>query len=230
MVHGQIGSFSSVAVTIAATGSGNLLVAFTGGGDHAVTIASVKDGALNAFTQFPGAAYSSAPTNPDWMGDCWYLYPSVSGQTVITSTFSGPMASGSEIFLLEIQGVTAPVRDAVAVQATAQTGVGSDDAGISVTAAGASDGICIGYITVANSVSTNPKTGNAFTSGGVIDATLGDAVCSLLAPSAAGHQPVWTDAGSGQFYQSMTVAFKEAGAAALSVLIGEPITGSSLIL
>jgi hypothetical protein len=142
------------------------------------------------------------------MADCWYLPSSTSGKTTITATFNGSPTI-REILYFEVSGaVVSFSRDGVATNATVQTGSGTDDTGPSYTTH-STVGFVIGAVVVFNAVSVNPKAGNAFTAGGDIDATTGDAACSLISSSASSKQPVWTDAGTGQKYQAMTVAFQD---------------------
>jgi len=199
---------TTVAVTVTATGNGNLLVALTACNNKALTVTGVSDG-TNAFTQFPSAAFNSGAAIQSWAGDCWYLPNSTTGKTTITATFSGS-ATIREIFVFEVSGFILLARDGVATNATTQTGAGTDDAGPAFVTTSVK-GFVIGFVIVNNVISVNPKAGNAFTSGGDIDATLGDAACSLISVTASSKQPVWTDGGSGQVYQAMTVAFKEGG-------------------
>lgn len=199
---------ATAAVTVTATGNGNMLVAMMACNNKALTITGVSDG-TNAFTQFPGAAFNSGADTSSWMGDCWYLPTSTSGKTTITATFSGSPGV-REIFVFEVSGFILVARDGVAVNATVQTGSGTDDAGPAL-ATTSIKGFVVGFIVVNNSTSVNPKAGNEFTSGGDIDVTTGDACCSLVSVLAASHQPVWTDAGSAQKYQAMTAAFRDGG-------------------
>lgn len=210
-------SGTTVATGVTVVGSGHLLIAIMLVGNHAKAWTGVSDG-TNAFTQFPGAQFSDATDNV--AVDVWYLLSSVAG-TTITATVNGAASTdGRDIFLIEMAGAVTPARDAVAVQATIQTGSGTDDIGPALTTAGASDGVAIGYVVPANDIATNPKTGNEFTSGGVHNPTVGDAVCTLLAPSGAAHTPVWTDTTGNAGYQALTVAFKET--AVVSPLVGGP--------
>lgn len=199
---------TTVPVTVTATGNGNLLVAIAVCNDKALTVTGVSDG-TNAFTQYPSATFNSGADLNSWMADCWYLPTSTTGKTTVTATFSGS-PTVREIFCFEVSGFILLARDVVATNATVQTGSGTDDAGPAVVTTSVK-GFIVAAVVVANSVSVNPKAGNEFVSGGDKDATTGDASCSLASVTAASHQPVWTDAGSNQKYQAMTVAFKDGG-------------------
>jgi hypothetical protein len=226
VAHGTAGS-TTQAVTVTATGAGNLLIAWVSGGDSTVTPTGVSDG-TNSFTKFTGAAFSN-PSGPSWESDLYYLLSSTSGKTTITGTWNGT-GGGKTILVWEVSGFTSPVTDGASAQATQQTGVLTTDTGPALTTTG-STGFVVAGTLVTNSIIANPKVGNAFTDGGDI-ASSGDAGCSLISSGASTYTPEWTDASSGDAFQAFTAAFKESGGGGggdLSVLTGEPITGSSQI-
>lgn len=199
-------SFSQVSsvistVTVASTGAGNLLVVGTSNAG-ARTVTSVSDG-TNSFTQATNAAATSTGTGAGY-SDVWYLLSSTAGKTTITVTWSG--AAGTffkDIFFWEVNGFISPVfGSANHVNQGAQSG--GTATGASVTTA-STQSFAVGIDSTNGTVSANPASGNAFTSGGNINATSGNAGCSLIASASGTYNPAWTD--NGAIFASSTAIF-----------------------
>lgn len=192
-------SANSIALTVSATGSGNLLVvAANNNGTRTVT--GVSDG-TNAFTQASGAAGTNSAKNTD----IWYLLKSTAGMTTITVTFSGSSGTFTkDAWFWEVTGFHHVAFDTAGhVNSGAQSG--GLASGASVTTTGGLDFI-VGVDLTNFAVTSNPKLGNAFISGGYILSD-NDAASSLISQSAASYQPVWTD--NGTSFTSSTAAFRE---------------------
>lgn len=198
----QAAGSSSIAITVAATSAGNLLVVIVGGNPNTVTISSVTDnatGGSNTYAQRSGARGTDASR----FIDCWRsLSAAHGGATTITITGSGANVEDAEFW--EVSGFTTAGDDVAAV---VNNGVqsGGTATGAAVTTTSTTGFIVAGDMTSAG-VTANPKAGNEFTSGGDIDAN-SNAFCSLISTTAASHQPAWSDTGTS--FTSNTVAFKE---------------------
>ncbi len=217
------GTPSSLAVTLTnPTAAGNLLVAMVvtvNSPTHAPT--GVTDG-TTGFTQLPNAQVTWTGVFTNVITDVWYLPSSNAGKTVFTLNV-GSACSFLEIWVVEISGFTTPVPDGNPVTngTAGSTGVANTNTGptITTTATGAIVAACG---TDTGSISANPKAGNEFSSGG--DAS-GDAFCSLIPSSAAGHTPAWTDTGATDNFTSTVAAFKEtSGGATLAWMPVETLT------
>jgi hypothetical protein len=188
-------------VTVTSTGAGNLLVVGTSNAG-ARTVTGVSDG-TNAFTQATGAAGTSTGTGSGY-SDIWYLLSSSAGKTTITVTWSG--AAGTffkDIFFWEVNGLISPIFGS-GNHINQGTQSGGTATGASVTTV-LSQGFAVGVDSTNGAVSANPASGNAFTSGGNINATSDNAGCSLIVAAAGTYNPAWTD--SGTVFASSTAVF-----------------------
>lgn len=202
------GSASSIACTVPSTTAGNLLVtdSITGG---SATVSTVQEGASANFGQVAGAAVAGSGTFATFNEDVWFVASANGGQTTVTVNFSAT-STFREVEVWEVSHTAA-----ISVDGTPQnlgggggTCVGTDCTGAPITTTGA-----IGFVTGHNGTNAgstvqNPKTGNAFTSGG--DAS-GDGFVSLITSGAGTYTPVWTTNTSGDQFTGVTTAFKEAG-------------------
>lgn len=210
---------TSVSVTLSgATGAGHLIVASV---LSLGTISGVTDG-TTAFTQFPSA-------RKDWTGAFagvetdWYFLPSSnSGKTSITMNSSS--AAFLQIQMWEVSGFTSPTTDGVAfVGPTTNGGSVTDCTGAALTTTAA--GFLAAHLGLnAGPVSQNPKTGNAFTSGG--DTPGSDGEVSLISSGAGTYTPVWVDATAADSFIGSTVGFKESSGGAVTITPG---LGSELL-
>ena len=148
----------TISVTVAATGSSNLLVVgCTNQGTRTVT--GVADGGTNTYTERAGASviFSAYST------EVWEDFSSSSGATSITCTFSG--ANGTfykAAFVWEVSGLTGGAADDGENTAGA---FGANPVGGSVTTTSTA-GFIVGLVTDGNAITANPAAGNEFTSGG----------------------------------------------------------------
>lgn len=199
-------SATTVAVTVTALGTGNVIVVGCSNGGGSRTVTGVSDG-TNTYVQAPSAA-ANANANAD-NTDIWYCLSSISGPTTVTITFSGSAGTFSkqgEVW--EVSGFVNPAIDVTGtIQNTQQTN--QVDLGPSVTTTSV-----IGFIAAicrtgtGGSIATNPSTGNEFSSGGDIPVAQVGAV-SLISQRASAHQPSWADGNSFVSYCVSVVAFKE---------------------
>lgn len=200
-------SATTVAVTVSALGTGNLLV--VGCGNNGTrTVSGVSDGA-NTYLQGPTCA-ASANTSAD-NTDIWYCLSSASGPTTVTVTFTGvagTFAKDAEVW--EVHGFTTAGLDVHGiVNNTQQTNQLDNGASVTTTSTvGFIAACCHTSTSGGGSISLNPNTGNEFSSGGDISGTLFGAV-SLISTTAAAHQAVWGDGNSFLNYCNSTLAFKE---------------------
>ncbi len=200
------GTPSSLDVTLTnPTAAGNLMVAMVvtvNSPSHAPT--GVTDGTTQ-FTQFPSALVTWTGTFANVITDVWYLPISNAGKTVFTLNV-GTACSFLEIWVVEISGFASPATDGTVNNGTAgSTGVANTNTGPTITTH-ATGAVLAACGTDTGSISVNPKAGNEFSSGG--DAS-GDAFCSLIPSSAAGHTPAWTDTGATDNFTSVVVAFQD---------------------
>jgi hypothetical protein len=199
-------SASTVDVTVTATTAGNLLVmACANTGTKTVSSVAKTDG-TSAFSQ----CTSVAATQSSGLGtDVWYLLSAPSGVTTWRVTFSGSGNFDKEGYFFEFSGFTTPAFD-VGGAVTNGTGSSNSDTGASASAS-TTDGVGVGVIAVVNSITTNPKTGNAFNAGGDISGATGNAACSIIYTSSGSKQPVWTDSAAAGGFCASTALFKETG-------------------
>jgi len=201
------GTPSSLAATVSATGAGNLLVAaVTTFNSPAHNPSGVTDG-TNSFTQFTGARLTGTGSFAGVVDDVYYLPSSTAGKTTITLNV-GTATTFLEIEVWEVSGWTStPTEDGSQnLGAGGGTCVGTDCTGQQITTTGASGFVVAHNGTNAGSTVQNPKTGNAFTSGG--DAS-GDGFVSLITTGTGTYTPVWTTTVSGDTFVSETTAFKD---------------------
>lgn len=201
------GTPSSLVATVASTGAGNLIIAaVTTFNTPAHNPTGVTDG-TTSFTQFTSARVIGTGVFAGAVDDVYYLPSSNSGKTTITLNV-GTATQFLEIEVWEVSGIAT-----VAEDGTQNLGVGggtcvlTDCTGAPITTTGASGFIVAHVGTNAGSVTGgNPKTGNAFASGG--DAN-GDGFVSLITVATGTYTPVWTTNTSGDQVTSATTAFKD---------------------
>lgn len=200
---------TTLAVTVSATASGNIIVVGVAGGNTTNTATGVTDngsGGSSTYTLVSGTA--GGPDPGGGFTSFYWTTSSHSGATTITATYSSvdfPM-----VVVWEVSGFTTPVVDGTN---TIDTTSGTTTAnGASITTTGATSFVAA-IITLDHSVSQNPKVGNEFTSGGDIGAATGGAGTSLVSVSAAAHQPVWLTTAAAT-YVSSTMGVKESSGAA----------------
>lgn len=194
------------AITVTATGAGNLLVVGTrNDGAPFTTVSGVSDGST-AFTQFPSAAVDGTSPVSGYQLDLWYLPVSASGKTTITVTWGAAGNFTKDSWFWEVSGIATVATDG-------RNGVASGTAsgvvmtGGAVTTTGTA-GFLVGLCTPSNDVAANPKAGNEFSSGG--DNLNGNGGVSLISSTAASHTPVWDSTTSSDTFVSLTAAFAEA--------------------
>lgn len=198
-VNASAAGGTSLSVTVTATGGGNLLVAATMT-KNAALVTSVSDGSNNFIRV--GGAYQSGSNNS--ATDVWYWPKSSSGVTSITVNFNGATTNFCSMEVWEVSGFTLPVVDkAATISGTQSGGVATGAAVVTRT----TNEFVVASDWTGGAVTANPKAGNEFTSGGDLDAG-NDGFVSLIASTAASHQPAWTDNGAN--FTSSTVAFMEA--------------------
>jgi hypothetical protein len=224
---------TTVNVTLPATLASTLIVCWVSGGDHTVTPTQVSDG-TTLLTHATGGALNSNAASPNWEGDFYYFLSNPNaGTTTFTATFSGT-GGGKTIAAVEVTGFTTAAFDTASFSPSSSAS-GVAGVGVTTITAGsltpASTATLIATTLISDAITTNPKTGNEFSDGGDI-ASSGDAWCFKVNATAAAHQAEWTAASTNDDYQTATVSFIDSGGGGggdLSVLAGEPITGSSLI-
>lgn len=196
----------TVAVTLAPTASGSLIVVCTGNAGTRTVLSVVDDasGGSNTYTQ----AASAAATQAAHQSDIWYVLSAAnSGAVTVTATFSGATGTfNKEAWVFEVSGFTTAAFDG-AGGVTNGTGASNTDTGAAITTT-STTGFLAGVIITANNITVNPKAGNEFTAGGDITST-SDAAASLISSTAASHQPAWTDSAAAGSFCSSTAAFKE---------------------
>src|SRR6267154_3686023 len=212
---------ATVAITVSSTGAGNLGVVGAGN-TGTLTVSGVADnaaGGSSIYTQVPGATFNGTANDK---GDVWACTSLKAGATTVTITYSAADTSIKDGWFYEVSGLTSPVTDGINAL-SAQTGAGdSSDTGAPVTTT-ATDGFIFALIITSNSITQNTKTGNEFTSGGDIQPTTGNAVCTLISTTAVTHTPVWLDNAAGATFGAATVAFK-AGGTGFPGLLSVPVT------
>jgi hypothetical protein len=203
-VMGNSGTSSNtLAVTITATGSNNLLVVVARTNSLTADVTSISDG-TNNLTQATGAKAISGGGLSS-MIDTWYLLASTSGATIITATWD-ETTTNRRMEVWEASGWTSVQFDG-GNQLSDQTGAGTAYAGPSITTTG-TVGFAVGGIIadMGAGTLTNPAGGNEYTAGG--DTAGGNAYCALISASAAAHTPAWTGTVSNANYATTAAAFK----------------------
>lgn len=206
--NGSSANANTVATTVSATGSGNLLIVLAatfGESGHACT--GVSDG-TNAFT----AVSVSAAVNTGSLGHIshWYLPVSTAGKTTITATFAGGAGTyWKACDVMEVSGFTLPTVDhapSPIVDATQGSTTVSAPSAVTNDAAGVVVSTACGI----NTVTEDPKSGNEFSAlvGGNELGNGGDTVL-LLNSSASTHTAQWLQSGTGDSATIITTSFKE---------------------
>lgn len=189
---------TTIAVTVTATGAGNLIVIAANNNDNR-TITGVSDG-TSAFTQATGARGNFGANS----SDIWYLLSSNAGKTTFTVTFSGNSTT-KDIFFWEVSGNgTATFDNAKHIN---NGTVAATDNGVEITTVGAS--FIASAINTGGTIIAAPAVGNAFTTGGGINAR-GHAAVSLSTAVPGTYTSAFSDSGSGQFANA-TAAFTISG-------------------
>lgn len=179
----------------------SIIVAIGAGTSHTVTRVSADAVCTNAdFTQ----ATSAASTNGTQRADIWYLL-NTSGKTNLCVTYSGSAGTfNKEVKVWYVKGITAFDTGA---HTNAGASSGNVSTGAAVTTTG-STGFIASIITVSDSITLSPDTGNEFKDGGVIWQTTNDAASSFVSSSAATHTPTFHNSASTGAFGSSTAAFK----------------------
>lgn len=198
-------SSTTAAITVTATGAGNLIVIGANNSDNR-TVSSISDG-TSAFTQ----ATNAPGSNGSVRSDIWYLLNSNAGKTTFTVTFSGTSTTKS-IFFWEISGTGAASFD-IAGHTTNQALIVGNNNGAAVTNTGS--GFIAAVINPSSPITVNPATGNEFTTSGGINAN-GNAGASLSTNTVGSHTPAWTAAGTG-LLASSTASFLISGSSGTTV-------------
>lgn len=200
--HGTISSTASavtVAATVSATGTGNLLVVIPQF-SNAGTASGVSDG-TNAFTQAGTLTGSNTGTR---VITGWYLLSSTSGKTTLTATRTGIADTDQKIlFYFEFSGFTSCAYD-VGAELDSQTAVGTLITGATNTTTGTG---CV-VASEINDVGTIASAGGTFTLGDVSD--YGNASAYKLTTTGV-YIPTWTSSASAESFGAITFSFKEAG-------------------
>jgi hypothetical protein len=205
--------------TIAATGSGNLIVVAwqASPGDPSITISNITDNAGNTYAQ---AGSSRAVDNSlGFVTDIWYAKNSIAGGTSIRITPSAA-TSNTGVVIWEFAGVdrTAPLGTAAVL--SDQPGSLTPQGG-TVTTTGSS--VVISHALVAATI-TGIAPGNPFTNASNLKA---NGWAYLIAPNPGSYTSQWTQNTAGE-YCSSTVWFK-AASASVSPASACDITGDGVV-
>jgi len=165
------------------------------------TVSSVTDGG-DTFVQATGAAGNNG-TN---FVDAWYCLAGSGGKTTITVTYSSSLAtSESFVEVWEVTGFKIPAFDLASTNHS--NAVANTATGVALTITGAIDFIASAIINT-DSITANPKSGNAFTFGGDITSK-GSAACSLATSSIGTYTPAWTTSTTTDAFVTTIIAIKE---------------------
>lgn len=198
----------ALAVTISATGAGNLLVVaiLLFNASPRRTVASVVDSNGNSFTHFTGGE-RQITTGP-YAGvtyDIWYLPSSTAGATSVTVTASGQPITFKEFAVYEVSGFSAVATDGVVFNEN-KASVGTTFTGEALLTTGAL-GFVAAFAADVNPTQ-NPKTGNAFTAGSESFGGGSDVACALNSSAAATYTPEWVGTANPNF-STFTFALKD---------------------
>lgn len=190
---------NTVAVTVASTGAGNLLVLGSFNSDTR-TVSSIADNiGTNSYIQ----AASAAGTNGALKTDIWHCLSTSAGVTTITLTFLGAAGTFDKIlWCYELSGFISPLFDLA--NNNSGTSVGNSVPGASVTTTSII-GFILGLGYCWGGVVANPTGGNEFTSGSTTTGSVG--ACSLLSSTAAAHAPAWTNGSDGVYLSSVAAYY-----------------------
>lgn len=216
-------SGTTLTVTIPATNVGDMIVVAAGGNSNSRTISSVRDnatGGSDTFTQATGARRTAT----NLFSDVWYVLKTTrSGATTVTITYSGSLSRRDAVVWV-VSGFNNPAVDVVG-GVNNGVPVAQTSTGASVTTTSTVEEFVAAFIRTNGTVTSNPKAGNEFTSGGDITSN-GSAGASLITASAGAHQPVWTNTGTA--FASTTIAFKDNAATATLNYCAVKLTQSAL--
>lgn len=191
---------NTVAQSTSATAAGSLLVVLVEN-ENSLLTTGVTDNLGQIYSQVPGSAasHSAGATRID----AWDCLGTASGVTTVTATFGG--AAGTyrkQIWFFEFAGLTLAVRDGAASVSNGAS-AGGFITGANVNTSGAV-GFLVGLDASSAGATSNPSVGNEFSAGVNV---FGNCSVYLISTMAAGHQPVWTDAGAA--FASLTAAWRE---------------------
>ena len=187
-------------VTVTSTVANSVLVV-TSAVSANRTVSSVTDGG-DTFVQATGAAGN----NGNYFVDAWYCLAGSGGKTTITVTYS-PSLDTIESFV-EVWEVTGFKRPAFDLASTNHSNAVANTAtGVALTTTGAIDFIASAIINT-DSITANPKSGNAFTFGGDITSET-NAACSLATSSIGTYTPAWTTSTTTDVFVTTIIAIKE---------------------
>lgn len=193
----------TISIPIRTTIAGDTIIAgIAAGTSHTVTRVSADAVCTNAdFTQ----ATSAASTNGTQRADIWHLL-NTAGKSNVCVTYSGSAGTfNKEIKIWIVRGLTA---FDTGNHTNAGTGSGASvNTGAAVTTTG-STGFVVSVMTVNNSITLIPDTGNEFKDGGVIWPSTTDGAISFVSSSAATHTPTFHDGSASDSFGSSTAAFK----------------------
>lgn len=194
---------NTVAVTVSATGSGNLIIVGVGG-SSSQTVTGVSGGCSGSYLQVTGAR---ATESGGRFSDVWYCASSSAGATTITVTFSAASTARKEGYVHEVSGMdtSSPVDTAAALSNIASCS--APCTGAADTTTNANDYI-IGVFRTAG-ICNNTGAGGGFTNDDASSA--GCAVHDIVSATGT-YTPTYSMSSAGVGAAS-TVSFKAAGGA-----------------
>lgn len=206
---------NTVAVTVTALGSGNLIVVAVAGGIPTDTVSSITDngGSHNTYTQ---VASARATTTAGRFCDLWYAKNSNSGATSVTATVGNTSTVRKVIEVWEVSGAntSSPLDgNGVATNNGAQSGTVATATGITTT--NANDFIAAFCRTNGAVASEHDGT---FTLNDITGGSNG--ASSVIVSSTGTYTPAWNDNSGTEFCASIA-AFKQASASSRGLFLDQ---------
>jgi hypothetical protein len=221
---------NSVSLTITSTTAGNFVAVACVSAEYSglVNISGVTDSAGDLFTLAPNTI-STATANNNATLAIYYTNSISGGQTTVTCNFGQTGSYLGEVWEWEFSGVTNPQFDRGGA-VNNSTAVGTTETGPTLLTTGTTEWGVAGISTL-NGISTNPKAGNTWTSGGGAGmiTSSGDAATGIIATSPGSTAPVWTNNTSGIAYNSSAATWYVSVATSSSVQGNSTIRGNSTV-
>src|ERR1039458_822677 len=205
-IASSVVSANTVAVTVAATASGNLIIVGVAG-TASDTVTGVADSAGSTYVQVPSAR---AVSSGGRFTDVWYCKSSISGATTVTVTVGATNTNRKEAYVHEVSGAD-PTSPFDAAGILTDTGGTSPVTGASVTTVAANTYI-IGIVRTQNSVNTTGAAGGGFTEDDSLQ--LAGASVHRIVSAQGTYTPTYAMAGNPTDDAYSTVSFKQFSAAA----------------
>jgi len=204
----SITTANSGSLTVTSTTAGNFVavVCYNSNYSSLVSISGASDAAGDVFTLAPNSTSTAVSNNNATMA-IYYTNSISAGQTSITCNFGTTGTYTVEIYEWEFSGVTNPTYDIGNAVNNSSSGTTTINGPTLATTGTTEWGVSA--VSTTNNITQNPKTGNAWISGGgagMINSNQ-NAATGLIATSPGSTTPVWLDATTNVHYNSSAASW-----------------------